>query len=363
MRKTAQDKKTGQNRKSLLCRLTLFFLCICLCLPLSACKKQEPPTAKTKLISDTAFGTDSYIYDYTGSPQADFDALTKRLSEEIEEYHRLFDIYNEYEGTINLATLNRLRGEGAVKVDGRIIDLLLYAKEVYTLTGGKCNVAMGAVTRLWHDCREFAKKNPKKENEWTTPNTDALREASLHTDINDLIIDKENGTVELADPKMLLDVGAIAKGYVEELVAKELISEGKSGYVLDFGRNLRAVGTKKDGTGWKTGVLNPDFYSPTRYIYYHELKSEAIATSGDYENAYVVDGVKYHHIIDPKTLMPSAYYHSVSIICNSTALSDALSTAVFNMTLEEAREFVKTLDGVRIVLVPFGTSEVVVLTE
>ena len=81
-----------------------------------------------------------------------------------------------------------------------------------------------------------------------------LKEAALHTDINNLIIDEENSTVYIADPKMTLDVGAVAKGYAVEMVAKYLQEMGKTNYVVNVGGNIRTTGVKANGEKWQAGV-------------------------------------------------------------------------------------------------------------
>ena len=306
---------------------------------------------KERIFGSLYFDTVGTFYDYTDSSDEEFGLLADRVEQTIAEYHKLYDIYNEYDGIANVATINKMAGHGEVKVDQRIIDLLVYSKEIYYLTSGKVNVAMGSVLKLWHDYRKdgFGTELPPRE---------LLEEAARHTSIENIIIDKENLTVEILDPKTRIDVGAVAKGYAVERIAKMLEEEGKSGYVLDVGRNLRFIGEKPNGKGWSAGIQDPlNPYMQTS-VYNFEIKNEALATSGSYERFYTVGGVNYHHIINPDTLKPENHYLSVSIKSSSSALSDALSTAIFNMSYETAEKFVDTLDGVFVVLVmPDGTVE------
>ncbi len=290
------------------------------------------------------FDTVGTFYDYTDSTEKEFEKLADRVEESLLEYHKLYDIYHEYEGTTNLATLNKTAGTGAKKVDKRIIDLLLFAKEMYEDTDGNVNVAFGAVLSIWHEYRDSGKGTE-------LPPMDELLLAAEHTEIDDLIIDEENLTVELRDPKMSLDVGAVGKGFATEAVAKMLEEEGKSGYVLDVGGNLRLIGKKPNGTGWSAGVINPDRTSLQSYVYTMTVSDCALVTSGSYERFYTVEGVNYHHIINPDTLMPENYYLSVSIKSKSSAISDALSTAIFNMKFEEVEIFVNQHPDIFVVLV------------
>ena len=287
------------------------------------------------------FDTISTVYDYSGTTDVEFREICASLKSLTEKYHKLFDIYNKYDGVKNIAYLNSMAGKGAVKVDAELIDFLEYSKKMYEKTDGYVNIAMGAVLSLWHEARTNGIYNP---SEAELPDSAALFEAAKHCNIDDLIIDRENMTVELRDPKMSLDVGAIAKGYSVERLADWLKANGHVGFALDIGGNLRVVGTKPDGSGWKTGVQNP--FSPDGYVHTFELKDGSAVTSGGYERYFVVDGVKYHHIIDKDTMMPADHFSSVSVVCEDSALADALSTALFCMDFDAGAAVASSL-GVR----------------
>lgn len=276
----------------------------------------------------------------------DFNAVTNDIFALLEEYHKLFDIYNSYEGINNLYTINELYdGEHRViTVDRKIIDMLLYAKKMYNVTGGEMNIAMGSVLSIWHDYRSDAIDNHYGVGE--LPPMDELTEAAKHTNIDDLIIDEENSTVYIADPQMTLDVGAIAKGYAVEMVAQMLEARGITGYVINVGGNIRTVGTKANGEKWLAGIEAPSEDFDEAYLAYIGLAGETIVTSGSYQRYYIVDGKEYHHIIDKDTLMPAEGFLSVSIICKNSADGDGLSTALFCMSLEEGMALIESLEGV-----------------
>ena len=289
------------------------------------------------------FDTVSYIYSYANDSQEAFEERCKGVSDILLQYHKLFDIYYEHSGVVNLRTLNLNAGGEPMKVDEKLIDFLLYAKELYTLTGGEMNIMMGSVLSIWHDCREQAGNNPAQAR---IPTEDELTEASLHTDISLLEIDKENLTVRIADPEASIDVGALGKGYATEKAAQYLRSVGAESYVLNIGGNIRIVGQKIDGTSWATGIKNPE--NPETYVKTLMLADTSCVTSGNYERYFTVDGEKYHHIIDKDTLMPSAYFSSVCIITPDSGLADALSTALFAMSYEDGLKIVESLENVEV---------------
>lgn len=305
---------------------------------LAACGKK---LTKYSTYSFDYFDTATSITGYEES-QEEFDLVAGEVLAELGIYHKLFTIYHRYEGMENLCTVNEITdgGHRTVKVDKRIIDMLLYAKEMYEVTGGRVNIAMGSVLSIWHEYREEGVNEP-----WAAklPPMEELTEASKHTDIDQVIIDEEKCTVTLTDPDMKLDVGAIAKGYAVEMVARSLEERGISGYVINVGGNVRTVGLKGDGEKWLVGIENPEEDEEKAYLAYLELSGEALVTSGSYQRYYTVDGKRYHHIIDPETLMPSEGYSSVSVVCQSSADGDALSTALFCMSLSDGMAFVESL--------------------
>ncbi len=311
-------------------------------------------TEKYSTYSFDYFDTVTTITGYAKS-QEEFDAVAGGALSELAEYHKLYTIYHRYDGLENLCTINETV-DGAhrtVTVDERIIDMLLYAKEMYEITDGTVNIAMGSVLSVWHGYRTEGIDEP-----WNAklPTMEKLLVAAEHTDINALVIDEEACTVTLTDPEMKLDVGAIAKGYAVEMVARSLEEQGVTGYVINVGGNVRTVGTKGDGEKWLVGIENPEEDSEEAYLAYLELSGESLVTSGSYQRYYVVDGKQYHHIIDPETLYPSEGYVSVSVVCKSSADGDALSTALFCMELEEGLALVESLpDAEAMWVLPDGT--------
>ena len=309
-------------------------LCVLVC-SLCACTENKE---KFSTYTMDYFDTLTTITGYEKS-QEDFDKVAEGIISELGEYHRLYSIYHRFEGMENLCTINELTdGEHrTVTVDRRIIDMLLFAKEMYYKTDGVMNVAMGSVLSLWHDYRTIGKDNP---SEASLPPMEKLKEAALHCDIEKMVIDEENNTVTLTDPGMKLDVGAVAKGYAVECIAKGLEERGITGYVLNVGGNVRSIGTKGDGSPWTVGIENPDGGD---YLSYLGLSGQSLVTSGSYQRFYYVDGKPYHHIIHPETLMPSEGFLSVSVVCTDSGLADVLSTTLFCLPLEEGLKLIKEM--------------------
>jgi thiamine biosynthesis lipoprotein len=248
--------------------LKFFAVCFASFLLFTSCGKVKEKQQYTAYSMD-CFDTVITVVGYEENREA-FDEVANGILSELREYHRLYTIYHRFDDLENLCTINELVDgtHRTVTVDKRIIDMLLYAKQVYGFTDGVVNVAMGSVLSLWHDYRNLGMDDPVNAS---LPPKEMLEAAALHTDIENLVIDEENCTVTLTDPLMTLDVGAIAKGYATEQVACRLEKEGISGYVLNVGGNVRTIGAKREGTPWTVGLENPDGGD---YIEYLELDGQ-----------------------------------------------------------------------------------------
>ncbi|MBR2861099.1 MAG: FAD:protein FMN transferase [Clostridia bacterium] len=316
-----------------LCQIIFLLFCA---LALSGCQRQE----KFSNYYFEYFDTVTTIVGFENSKEV-FDDNCAKIKEKLAEYHRAYSIYEKFGNEKNLCYINE--NGGAEQVDKIIIDLLLYSKEINEKTENKFNIAMGSVLSIWHQYRETGINEPAKAQ---LPELSALQEAAKHTDINKLEINKDNNSVRFNDALMKLDVGAIAKGYAAEEIAKWMESENITGYLLNLGGNVRAVGNRADGEKWKIGIENPDTLDKENpYTAFVEIEEESVVTSGSYQRYYLVDGKKYHHIIDGKTLFPADKFLAVTVICKDSALADALSTTLFTMDYEEGAALLEKLNN------------------
>lgn len=320
------------------------FICLCFAIGfpvfLTGCpivaQKREP----VGKIYYNFFDTESRIYSYAGDSQKEFDERTEAAATLLEAYHKRMDIYHEYSGMNNLCTVNKNAGGEAVAVDRETMDFLIYAKDLCEKTDGQVNIMFGAVLKPWHDSRERAADDPSNA---TIPDMNVLEEAKTHTGLELLELDEDALTVRISDPDARLDVGAIGKGYATEQAARLLEDMGAESYVLNIGGNIRIVGHKPDGGSWRTGIKDP-FDHERSYAMYLDLADTSCVTSGVYERYFEVAGKRYHHIIDPDTLVPAQYFASVSVITKDSGLADGLSTALFCMPQAEGQALIDRLE-------------------
>ena len=300
-------------------RILCAFLLVCFILSGCAVIQPQSQTKQYTATFLTLFDTVTTIVGRSPS-EKEFQEQAQQVHDGLQRYHRLFDIYNDYDGIVNLKSVNDAAGTAPVKVDPAIIELLLDCKVYYEITGGKVNAAMGSVLQLWHEARNDSINDPVHAY---VPDADALKTASAHTDFDAVVIDEDAATVYISDPEIRLDVGAIAKGWSVQRVAEA----SPKGLLISVGGNVCATGPKDNsGTPWVVGIQNPDGGDYLHTIY---VTGGSVVTSGDYQRYFVVDGKPYHHIIDPATLQPAGYWRSVSIVCPDSGLADALSTALF----------------------------------
>ncbi len=322
----------------LLCALTL----------LTACAPASSQPTRYTATFLTLFDTVTTIVGFAQS-EDEFRDTAQRVHDELLVYHQLFDIYNSYDGINNLKTINDNAGLAPVRVDQKIIDLLIDCRQYHDLTGGIVNAAMGGVLQLWHKARNDGIDDPLNA---CLPDTAALERGAAHMSMASIVIDESASTVFITDPLTRLDVGAIAKGWAVEQVARS----APEGLLISVGGNVRATGAKdEDGSPWIVGIQDPDDaenYLRSIYVY---AERGSVVTSGDYQRTYAVDGALYHHIIDPQTLYPGTLWRSVTIVCADSGAADALSTALFLMEYEDGLALLERFDAVAMWVAPDGS--------
>lgn len=318
--------------------MRLLIIVMCVATVFSGCTS-APTSGKKKFQAEylNLFDTLTTIVGYTETEE-EFGEVAQKIHDEMQEYHRLYDIYFDYKDINNIKTINDNAGVKPVEVDQRIIDLLLEAKEMYQKTDGKFNVAFGSVLSIWHEYRTEGIDNPQESK---LPPMEELKAAAEHMDISKVIIDEEAKTVFLEDKDMSLDVGAIGKGYAVQRVTESMKAQGYDNILVSVGGNICAIGSKPENENWVIGIQSPEATEMAPYACKVAISSGCVVTSGDYQRYYTVDGKRYNHIIDRDTLMPATNFRSVSLVCQDSGRADALSTALCCMTYEEGLAFVK----------------------
>lgn len=330
--------------RNLMKRLCAAILLICLSWPTA---RAELAYTKYSSTFFSTFDTVITIIAYAQSEEVFKEEATKAEAL-FTQYHRLFDKYHPYEGIHNLYYINENASKAPVQTDKVLFELILYCKEMQTKLHNTVDIAMGSVLELWHDARDRAELNPE---EASIPPMDALKEAAKHMDADNIVLDQAAMTVYFKDPDLKIDLGAVAKGYATELVGREMLKGQTPSFVINAGGNIRTGLPPRDGRKhWGISIQDPDgaILSDANSDIMETLfvDSLSVVTSGDYERCFFVDGVRYHHLISPQTLMPPNYMRSVTILCEDSGLADLLSTAVFLLPYEEGLKLVESFPKV-----------------
>jgi thiamine biosynthesis lipoprotein len=238
-----------------------------------------------------------------------------------------------------LARIDRLLGDAFVDTgkDKKVLqspefrDILTVSEEVYALSGGLFDPTIGSVSRLWsfgEDAR--------------IPEPDSLRQALASVGLARFLAAPDSS-------RFILDLGGVAKGYAVDLAAAELVDLGFKSAIVSAGGDMRLVGRRPDGKPWRIAIRHPRREGD--FIGYLDLMDVAVTTSGDYERCFMLDGKRYHHILDPGTGMPGRASTSVTVVAKNTAICDALATGLFLMGPREGLELAESLDDVDAVFV------------
>lgn len=284
-----------------------------------------------------AFDTVTQLKLYTQS-QKTADAWAKQLHEKMVYLHNLYTIYDSFEESVNLQAINQSK-EVAMRVSDELFDLLTFGKQAYALTEGKVNMALGSVLKLWHTARTKALESPQ---EAVLPSQSALLKADKHTDIQSVVLDETSKIVYLRDLLTSLDVGAFAKGYAVQQMAAYAKELGITSALISVGGNVVAVGDKF-GSPFKIGIEDPKDIQTNKFVV--NVKDCALVTSGNYQRYFILEGERYHHLIDPETLYPAKYWASVSVLGPDSGMADVLSTALFLMPQEQGAALLEKVEG------------------
>ncbi len=244
------------------------------------------------------------------------------------------------EGT-DLDAVNAASGVAPVKVHDDVYQVVAAARRYAELSGGAFDPTIGPVVKLWSIGTDYAR----------VPAPDEIAAALPLVDWRDLVADEAERSVFLKRKGMVIDLGAIAKGYAADEVARIVKAHRIPRAIIDLGGNVLAYGVKKGGKPWKIGVQDPTGQrgEPIGIV---QAKNKTMVTSGVYERFLEADGIRYHHILSAFDGYPIRNgLLSVTIVADRSIDADALSTSTFALGYEKGRALVETLDGIEAIFV------------
>ena len=277
-------------------------------------------------ISDTRLLLDTFV---TITIHGDTDpGLLDEAFALCEEYEALLSFTRE--GS-DVWRINHASGE-PVSVDPGTLEIIMYGLEFGEFTDGVFDITIGRVSRLW----DFSGAGDSGLPYVPCVPSDADLETALSTvDYRQVIISSD--TVQLADPEAWIDLGAIAKGYIGDMIAEFLVERGVTGALINLGGDVVAVGNRQDDDPWRIALQRP-FGDEGERLGVFEISGASVISSGIYERRFEIDGVLYHHILDPNTGAPSnSDVVSATVIALSAVNGEGLSTTAVLVGSEKAQ--------------------------
>lgn len=320
----------------------LFALVLLIMLLIPGCQKPDAiteasPVTKVKPISKSNFllGTIIEISVFNHWDETTIDKAFNRISE-IESKMTI----NNAE-TSEIIALNDASGKKEVKLSPDTFFVLEKGKQYSELFQGKFDITIGPVVKLWNIGTEYA----------AVPEKSKLDGALKLVDYNKLILNKENFAAKLEEEGMKVDLGAIAKGYAADEVARVLKENEVKHAIVNLGGNIMTLGGNPNGGPWKIGIQDP-FNPRGDFLGIVSVEDKTVVTSGTYERYFEENGKKYHHILNADTGYPiENNLYSVSIITNKSIDGDGLSTTALLIGLDEGLKLIENLEHTEAIFV------------
>ncbi|NOT44562.1 MAG: FAD:protein FMN transferase [Acidobacteria bacterium] len=295
-----------------------------------------PPAAQLVEQTYTTMGTELHLRAWTTDAVAAGEAFEAVFT----EFDRLDALLSVWREGSDVVRLNLAAGREPVRVSADTLEVLQLARQLSEWTDGKFDVTFGALSGLWKFDHDQDDRIPAR--------AEVARRLPL-IDYRALVIDEAAGTAFLARAGMSAHLGGIGKGYALDRGAAILRARGIDDFLIQSGGDLYAGGLR-DGAPWRLGIRDPR--GPEDQVFARlDVSDATFSTSGDYERAFLENGRRYHHIIDPDTGEPAQGCRSVTIVARQAAIADALSTGVFLLGPARGMALVERLPDVDAVIV------------
>lgn len=334
-RLTFQNEERKKMRKKLLFSLItlgISFMVLTGCSN-SANKTTTESSAATKILKDPYSDEQFLLGTYVRIRVYD-EGKESALKPAFDRVKELGDKITINQKGSEIDEVNEQAGIKPVKVSDDVYTLVKRAYEYSQDSQGGFDMAIGAITQLWRIGFDDARK----------PSQEEIDQALKLVDYHKIELNDKEKTVYLKEKGMIIDLGAIAKGYITDEVVKVLKKQGVTTAIVDLGGNVYVLGHSPRGENqdWTVGIQDPNMARGSVLGSIKE-RNKTLVTSGIYERYLEVDGKKYHHLFDPKTGYPfDNDIASVTIITDKSIDGDGLSTAVFSMGVKKGLEYVES---------------------
>ncbi len=261
----------------------------------------------------------------TTARSSDVNECKAALVAAYEEMSRVENLLSCQKDGSEISAINRSAGIHPVKVSYETLEMMKRAKAYCRNYGGVFDVTIGPLSDLW---------GFSEDKEIVLPTAGEIKKLDKLVNYRDIGINEQDSTVYLKKKGMSVDLGGIAKGYAIDRGSAVLKEKGITNFILNAGGDLYVSGTKDGSTEWRVGIKHPRRTNDLAGAF--NLKDYAVATSGDYERFRIINGKRYHHILDPATGYPGSLSESSTIIAPTAEEADATATYVFLLGWKKA---------------------------
>ena len=257
----------------------------------------------------------------------------------ITEVKRIEYLISDWIPSTQISQVNKNAGSKPVKVDKEVFDLVGRAIKVSQITSGAFDISYASMDKIWKFDGSMK----------AMPTEEAIKKSVSKIGYKNIILDSKEQTIFLKNEGMKLGLGGIGQGYIADKVKELLFSKGCTSGIVNVSGDINAWGRQQDGNPWTVGIVNP--LNKNKVFATFPLEDSAVETSGNYEKYVIFNGIRYSHIIDPRTGYPAQGVVSVSVFAKQTEIADALATGIFVMGVDVGIDLVNQLKGVECIMV------------
>ena len=257
----------------------------------------------------------------------------------IAEVKRIENLVSDWKPETQISHVNQNAGIQPVKVDDEVFQLVKRSIKISTLTDGAFDISYASMDKIW--------KFDGSMKEMPTP--EAIKKSVEKVGYQKIILDEKEKTIFLRDKGMKLGLGGIAQSFIADNIRDLLKSKGCISGIANVSGDIAAWGKQPDGKPWTIGIINP--MNKNKIFATFPLIDSSVETSGTYEKYVVFDGVRYSHIINPKTGYPVQGIVSVTVFAKQTEIADGLAKGVFLFGVEAGLNLVNQLKGIECIIV------------
>ena len=257
----------------------------------------------------------------------------------VAEVKRVEYLISDWIPTTQISQVNKNAGIKPVKVDKEVFDLVSRAIKVSQITSGAFDISYASMDRIWKFDGSMK----------AMPTEEAIKKSVSKIGYKNIILDPKEQTIFLKNEGMKLGLGGIGQGYIADKVKELLFSKGCVSGIVNVSGDINAWGKQPDGKPRTVGIVNP--LNKNKIFATFPLENSAVETSGSYEKFVIFNGIRYAHIIDPRTGYPAQGVVSISVFAKQTEIADALATGIFVLGVEVGLDLVNQLKGIQCIIV------------